>query len=80
MMKYQDLFIALEVLSKYYPGYQSNHLLVLCDDIIRWFNNDLPEDSSAIVYLKGIFASPMHAINALWDDVQLLSQPFRNSN
>jgi hypothetical protein len=79
-MKYQELFIGLDVLSKYYPGYHGNHLLILCDDIVKWFNNDLPEDSSALIYLRGIFASPIDAIAALLEDVQLLSQPFRSLN
>ena len=79
-MKYQELIWALDLLSKYYPGYHGNQLLVLCDDAIRWFNNELPDDSSAVMYLKQLFASPVDALSALWQDVQMLSMPFKNIN
>ena len=54
-MKYVELLVVLDLLSKYYPKYHSHELLVLADDIWKWINNDLPEDSSALLYLKNYF-------------------------
>lgn len=53
---------------------------MLADDIWKWINNELPEDSSALVYLKKYFNSPGEAIRALWKEIQLRSDPFLNSN
>lgn len=80
MTKYLDFIFALDFLYRYYPKYHSNELLMLADDIIKWFNNELPEDSSALIYLQHSFKSPYDAVNALWKEIYLLSGPFSRSN
>jgi hypothetical protein len=72
--------LALDLLSKYYPKYHSHELLSLADDIWKWLNNELPEDSSALVYLKSYFGSPADALRALWKEIQLMAGPFMNLN
>lgn len=79
-MKYLEFLWALDTLSKCYPGYYSNHLLSLADDVLRWLNNELPTDSSALHYLKSIFDSPNQAIEHLADEIALLSGPFQHPN
>lgn len=79
-MKYLDLLWALDILSKYYPKFHSNELLVLADDVWKWLNNELPEDSSKLVYLKSIFDSPADAFKVIWKEVQLMAGPFLNVN
>jgi hypothetical protein len=79
-MKYVEFLWALDVLARYYPKYHSNELLLLADDILKWLNNELPEDSSKLVYLKSIFASPTDAVMILWREIQLLAGPFRFLN
>ena len=79
-MKYIELLLALDLLAKYYPKYHSHELLLLADDIWKWINGELPEDSSAMVYLKKYFGSPSEAFRALWREIQLRSEPFMNSN
>ena len=79
-MKYVEFLLALDMLAKYYPKYHSHELLVLADDIWKWINNELPEDSSTLVYLKKYFGSPSEALRALWREVQLRSEPFMHSN
>jgi hypothetical protein len=46
-------------------------VLLLADDIIKWFNNELPEDSSTLVYLKSLFNSPTEAVQVVWKEIQL---------
>lgn len=75
-MKYLDVLWALDLLYRYYPKYHSNEILLLADDILKWFNNELPEDSSALVYLKTCFSSPSDALRAVWKEVQLLAGPY----
>lgn len=72
--------MALDLLARYYPKYHSNELLLLADDIWKWINNELPEDSSAMVYLKKYFNSPSEAVRALWREIQLLAGPYLNTN
>jgi hypothetical protein len=79
-MKYLEFLWALDLLSKYYPKYHSHELFLLADDAWKWLNNELPEDSSNLVYLKSIFGSPSEAIKAVWTEIQLLSGPFVNVN
>jgi hypothetical protein len=79
-MKYIELLWALDLLSKYYPKYHSNEVLILADDVWKWLNNELPEGSSKLAYLKSIFGSPSEAFKAIWNDVQLLSGPYLNFN
>ena len=79
-MKYVEFLLALDLLSKYYPKYQSHELLLLADDIWKWINNELPEDSSSLVYLKNYFSSPSEAFKALWKEIQLMAGPFMNLN
>lgn len=75
-MKYLDFLLALNVISRYYPRYYSNELLLLADDILKWVNNELPEDSSAIVYLRSCFNSPTEALQAVWQEIQLIVGPY----
>jgi hypothetical protein len=79
-LKYVEFLLALDLLAKYYPKYHSHELLVLADDIWKWINNELPEDSSSLVYLKKYFGSPSEAFRALWREVQLRAGPFLNLN
>jgi hypothetical protein len=79
-VKYIEFLLALDLLSKYYPKYQSHELLLLADDIWKWINNELPEDSSALAYLKNYFNSPSEAFRALWKEIQLMAGPFMNLN
>jgi hypothetical protein len=75
-MKYLDYLWALDMLYRYYPKYHSNELLLLADDILKWFNNELPEDSSTLVYLKSCYNSPYDALMAVWKEVLLISDSF----
>ena len=79
-MKYVDLIWALDILAKYCPKYHSHDFLLLADDILKWLNNELPEDSSALKYLRESFGSPAEAFRAIWKDIQLLAGPFLNIN
>jgi hypothetical protein len=80
MTKYLDFLFALDFLYRYYPKYQSNELLLLADDVLKWINNELPEDSSALIYLKSCFNSPYDALNAIWKEISLLAGPFSRFN
>jgi hypothetical protein len=79
-MRYMDFLWALDLLARYYPRYHSHDLLILADDIWKWFNNELPEDSSKLIYLKSCFSSPTEAFKAVWKEIQLLAGPFVNLN
>ncbi len=79
-MRYIEFLLALDLLARYYPKYHSHELLLLADDIWKWINNELPEDSSSLVYLKKYFNSPAEAFRAVWREIQLLSGPLLNSN
>ncbi|MBT1702376.1 hypothetical protein [Chryseosolibacter indicus] len=79
-MKYIDFLWALDYLSRYYPKYHSHEILNLADDIWKWLNNELPENSSSLIYLKSVFNSPSEAIKALWKEIQLMAGPFMNNN
>jgi hypothetical protein len=79
-VKYVEFLLALDLLAKYYPKYHSHELLVLADDILKWINNELPEDSSSLAYLKKYFGSPSEAIKALWREIQLRAGPYLNLN
>lgn len=79
-MKYLDFLWALELLSRYYPRYHSNDLLLLADDILKWINNELPEDSSTLIYLKNCFGSPTEALKAVWKEIQLIVGPYIHLN
>lgn len=75
-MKYLDFLWALDMLYRYYPKYHSNELLLLADDILKWFNNELPEDSSTIIYLKSCYNSPYDGLMAVWKEILLISDAF----
>ncbi|HEY9048982.1 MAG TPA: hypothetical protein VIN08_23945 [Ohtaekwangia sp.] len=72
-MKYLDFLLALDTLYRYYPKYHSNELFVLADDIWKWMNNELPEDSSTLIYLKSCYNSPSEAISAVWKEIVLIT-------
>ena len=79
-MKYLDLLLALDVLSRYYPKYYSSEFLQLAEDVFKWLNNELPEDSSKLIYLKSCFDNPTDALKIIWKEVQLMAGPFLNLN
>jgi hypothetical protein len=79
-MKYFELLLALDLLSKYYPRYYSHELISLAEDIFKWLNNELPEDSSTLIYLKSCFDSPTEALKAVWKEIQLMAGPYFNPN
>lgn len=79
-MKYIELLWAIDTLSKYYPKYHSSELMILADDVLKWFNNELPEDSSSLLYLKNVFGSPSEAFRAMWKEIQLMAGPFMYLN
>lgn len=75
-MKYLDLLLATDWLRRYYPKYYSNELMLLVDDILKWFDEELPEDSSTLVYLKSLYDSPSEALRSIWNEIQLLMGPY----
>ena len=79
-MRYLDFLYGLDILSRYYPKFHSNELLLLADDIIKWINNELPEGSSTLIYLKSCFGSPSEAIRVVWKEIQLIAGPFIHLN
>jgi hypothetical protein len=79
-MKYFELLLALDLLAKYYPRYYSHELISLAEDIFKWLNNELPEDSSTLIYLKSCFDSPTEALKAVWKEIQLMAGPYFNPN
>lgn len=76
IMKYSELICMLDLLSRFYPRYYSSEVMALADDIIKWFNNELPNDSSALVYLQSMYDSPTSALKAIWKEIQVLADPF----
>lgn len=79
-MKYIELLWMLDLLSKYYPRSYSHELIALTEDIFKWLNNELPDDSSTLIYLKNCFDSPTEAFKAVWKEIQLMAGPFANMN
>lgn len=79
-MKYLDFLWVMDVLYRYYPRYYSNDLLLLADDVWKWMNNELPEDSSTLIYLKSCFKSPSEAMRAIWNELMLLAGPYMQLN
>lgn len=79
-MKYIDFLWTLDTLYRYYPKYHSSELMILADDILKWFNNELPEDSSTLKYLTSCFDSPYEALTSIWNELLLLCGPFSKSN
>jgi hypothetical protein len=80
VMRYIDFLWMMDVLYRYYPKYHSSDLVLLADDILKWFNNELPEDSSALMYLRSCFDSPYDAIRSIWKELLLLSAPWMRLN
>ncbi len=80
MVKYIDFLFALDLLSRYYPRYHSHELFLLADDVLKWLNNELPEDSSTLIYLKSCFNSPYDALNAIWKELALIVGPLMRLN
>lgn len=79
-MKYMDLLWALDVLYRFYPRYHTHDLIALAEDIWKWVNHELPDDSAALVYLKSYFSSPAEALQWVWDELQLLVGPLTRVN
>lgn len=76
MKSYLDFLWALDLLYRHYPRYHSNEILLMADDIWKWINNELPEDSSKLIYLKSCFNSPREAMMAVWKEIMLLADTF----
>ncbi len=70
----------LDVLSRYYPRYHSSEIVLLADDILRWLNNELPHDSSTLIYLQSMYDSATTALKVIWKEIQLLAVPFISIN
>jgi hypothetical protein len=49
---------------------------VLAEDILKWINNELPHDSSTLIYLQSMYDSPATALKSIWKEIQLLAGPF----
>jgi len=79
-MKYLDFLWALDILYRYYPRYHTHDLIILADDIWKWMNNELPDNSSTLVYLKSCFNSPSEALKTVWKETQLLAGPYMHLN
>lgn len=75
-MKYLDLLWASDWLRQYYPRYDSTELMILVDDIIKWVQDELPEDSSTLIYLKSLYSSPSEALRSIWKEIQILMGPY----
>lgn len=75
-MKYLDLLWASDWLQRHYPKYYSSELMLLLEDTLKWFDEELPEDSSTLIYLKSLYDSPADALRAIWKEVQLLTGPY----
>ncbi len=80
IMKYLDLIYMLDLLYRYYPRYHSSEILLLAEDILKWINNELPHDSSALIYLQSMYDSPATALKSIWKEIQLLAGPFHYTN
>ena len=52
----------------------------MADDIFKWLNNELPKDSSTLIYLESCFQSPAEALKAIWKEIQLMAGPWLNQN
>jgi hypothetical protein len=79
-MKYLELLWAMDWLKRYYPKYYSSELLLLVDDILKWFEEELPEDSSTLIYLKSLYQSPSEAMMDVGKEIQLISGPSVSEN
>jgi hypothetical protein len=79
-VKYLDFIWALDTLCRYYPRHHTHELINLANDVLKWVNNELPEDSSTIIYLKNYFKSPTEAMRIVWKEIQLLAGPFMHLN
>jgi hypothetical protein len=79
-MKYVELLFVLDLLSKYHPRYYSQELFSIAEDVLKWINNELPEDSSALVYLKKCFGSPANAYKAVSEELDIVGGPFLHPN
>ena len=79
-MKYLEFLWTLDLLARYYPRYYSTDILILAEDVFKWLNDELPEDSSTLIYLKSCFDSPTDALKTVWKEIQLLAGPYLNIN
>jgi hypothetical protein len=79
-MKYIDLICTLDLIARSYPRYYSSEVFLLADDILKWINNELPQDSSTLHYLQSIYDSPTIALKSIWNDIQLFAGPYISIN
>ncbi len=78
-MKYLDLLWATDWLERYHPKYYASELMALADDILKWFDEELPEDSSTLTYLKNLYHSPDEAMEDIGDEIELLTGASRGN-
>jgi len=77
-MKYADFIFSLDLLHRLNPNYYSSELLLLADDVLRWVNDELTQDNSALIYLRHLYNSPKEAIEDIWPKIQLLANALRS--
>jgi hypothetical protein len=80
MTRYIEYLWLLDILYRYYPKYHTSDLIVLAEDVWKWINHELPEDSSTIVYLKHYFGTPNKAMHTLWKELMLIAGPYLKIN
>jgi hypothetical protein len=56
--------------------YYSNEVMLLVDDILKWLDEELPEDSSTLIYLRSLYNSPADALRSIWKEIQLYLGPY----
>jgi len=66
---YTDFLSSLDQLNRLYPGYYRSELLLLSDDVVRWFNGELGQDSSALSYLSKFYRTPREAMQDLMEKI-----------
>jgi DNA-directed RNA polymerase beta' subunit len=74
-MKYLEFLWATDWLSRYHPKYCASELMLLAEDVLKWFDEELPEDSSTLIYLKSLYRSPDEALQDISEEIQLLTGP-----
>jgi len=78
-MKYIEFLWATDWLSRYHPKFYASELMLLADDILKWFDEELPEDSATLVYLKSLYQSPDEAMEDIGEEIQLLTGALRSN-
>ncbi len=80
MNYYFELVQLLDVLARNYSKYHSSEMIMLAEDVWRWLNQDLPDDSSAAVFLSKYFSSPQEAAREMSEQLRLLIAHYSRLN